>query len=74
MGGWVKEYLHVLQECQKWYGETLLLETLFSDNSTPKNSWPPGSITETMADSKEFVHCVHVRAQMNELEKSIKKI
>lgn len=75
---WVREYLPMLQERQKWnkvqrnfaVGDLVLI----IDDSAPRNSWPTGRVTEAMADSKGFVRRVRVRTQTNELEKPINKI
>lgn len=56
---WVKEYLPLMQTCQKWgrtrrsfaVGDLVLV----MDDSAPRNSWPLGRITETIVDSKGHV-------------------
>nr|XP_055074289.1 uncharacterized protein LOC129453915 [Misgurnus anguillicaudatus] len=75
---WVREYLPMLQERQKWnniyrnfaVGDVVLI----LDESAPRNSWPIGRITKAMADSKGFVRRVHIKTQTSELERPINKI
>lgn len=75
---WVKEYLPMLQERQKWnkirrnfcIGDVVLVV----DGAAPRNSWPIGRITETMADAHGVVRRVRVKTRTNELERPINKI
>lgn len=75
---WVKEYLPMLQEQQKWnkirrnfcIGDVVLVV----DGAAPRNSWPIGRITETMADAHGVVRRVRVKTRTNELERPINKI
>ncbi|XP_039456650.1 uncharacterized protein LOC120433807 [Oreochromis aureus] len=45
-----------------------------SSNPAPRNSWPIGRITETMADAHGVVRRVRVKTRTNELERPINKI
>ncbi|KAL3999159.1 4-aminobutyrate aminotransferase / (S)-3-amino-2-methylpropionate transaminase [Sarotherodon galilaeus] len=47
---------------------------LIVDGTTPRNSWPIGRITETMADAHGGVCHVRVKIRTNELERPINKI
>nr|XP_024656059.1 uncharacterized protein LOC112431629 [Maylandia zebra] len=75
---WVKEYLPMLQERQKWnkihrnfcIGDVVLVV----DGAAPRNSWPIGRITETMADAHGVVRRVRVKTRTNELERPINKM
>lgn len=75
---WAKEYLPILQQCQKWnkphrsflVGDLVLI----IDDSAPRNSWSMGRIIETMKDNKGFVRRVRVKTQTNELERPITKL
>ncbi|XP_035988684.1 uncharacterized protein LOC118561046 [Fundulus heteroclitus] len=75
---WVKEYLPMLQERRKWNKtrRNFAIDdvVLIVDEAAPRNSWPIGRITETMADACGLVRRVRVKTRTNELEKPINKI
>lgn len=74
----MKEYLPLMQARQKWnrakksfaVGDLMLV----MDDSAPRNSWPLGRITETIADSKGLVRHVRLRTQTAKLERPITKL
>ncbi|XP_065328140.1 uncharacterized protein LOC135933837 [Pelmatolapia mariae] len=67
-----------MTERQKWnkihrnfcIGDVVLIV----DGAAPRNSWPIGRITETMADAHGVVRRVRVKTRTNELERPINKI
>lgn len=75
---WVREYLPMMQDRKKWkrahqnfaIGDVVLVK----GESAQRNSWPIRSIIKATADSKEYVQCVYVKTQTNELEKPINKV
>lgn len=75
---WIREYLPLLQERQKWnkikrnlkYGDIVLI----IDESSPRNSWPMGRITETFPDKRGHVRRVKIRTQNGTLERPITKL
>lgn len=74
----MKEYLPLLQERRKWNKTRRNFATddvvLVVDEAAPRNSWPIGRITETMADTSGLVRRVRVKTRTNELEKPINKL
>lgn len=74
----IMEDLPLMQACQKWnrarksfaVGDLVLV----MDDSIPRNSWPLGRVTETITDSKRFVHRVRLRTQAAELKRPITKL
>lgn len=75
---WVKEYLPLLQERRKWNKtrRNFVIDdvVLVVDETAPRNSWPIGRVTKTMADASGLVRRVRVKTRTNELEKPINKI
>lgn len=75
---WCREYLMQLQERQRW----TTLERNFSvgdvvliiDDSSPRNSWPLGRITEALPDRRGFVRQVKVKTRTNELLRPVTKL
>ncbi|KAM4561412.1 uncharacterized protein V3H82_015431 [Fundulus diaphanus] len=75
---WCREYLMQLQERQRWS----TLERNFSvgdvvlviDDTSPRNSWPLGRITETLPDRRGFVRQVKVKTRTNELLRPVTKL
>ena len=69
----VKEYLTMMQERQKWHkprrnfkvGDLVLLV----EDTSPRNSWLMGRITETMADSKGYDHGVRLKTKTSVSER-----
>lgn len=75
---WVREYLAIMQERQKWHkprrnftvGDLVLL----IEETSPRNSWLKGRITETMMDSKGQVRRVRLKTKTSVLERPITKL
>ncbi|XP_071094674.1 uncharacterized protein [Haliotis cracherodii] len=74
---WVKEYLTLQQERQKWVTKKPNLEVgdivLLADSS-PRNSWSLGRVIEIMMDKKGSVRIVRVRTAFTELVRPINKL
>ncbi|XP_071114598.1 uncharacterized protein [Haliotis cracherodii] len=74
---WVKEYLTLQQERQKWVTKKPNLEVgdivLLADSS-PRNSWSLGRVIEIMKDKKGYVRIVRVRTAFTELVRPINKL
>ncbi|XP_006821687.1 uncharacterized protein LOC102801951 [Saccoglossus kowalevskii] len=56
---WLREYLPLLQERQKWLQPKRNLAVgdivLIADNSVPSNAWPMGKVIEITKDRKGFI-------------------
>ena len=75
---WVKEYLPLMQERQKWNMVKRNLKpgdlVLIMDETSPRNSWPKGRITEVISDSRGHVRRVKLRTGSKRLERPITKL
>lgn len=75
---WVREYLPLMQERQKWNVVRKNLKpddiVLIMDEASPRNSWLMGRIIETMPDSRGHVRRVKIRTRSNILERPITKL
>ena len=75
---WVKEYLPLLQERQKWNDIKRNMKVgdivLIVDSNAPRNSWLMGVVQETIPDSSGFVRQVKVKTQTNTLVRPIDKL
>ena len=70
-GRWKREYLPSLQERQKWFRPRrnfTVGDTVIVDESTPRNVWPIGRITEVFPDRDGFVRSVRVKTKTSTLE------
>lgn len=75
---WCREYLMQLQERQRWtslernfcVGDVVLIV----DDTSPRNSWPLGRITEVFPDRRGFVRQVKVKTRTNELLRPVTKL
>ena len=75
---WIREYLPLLQERQKWNqlrpnvkeGDVVLL----MDNSQPRGSWPMGRITKTMPDDQGQVRSIQVKTKTGVYIRPISKV
>ena len=76
-GRWKREYHPLLQERQKWFrpkrnfavGDTVIVV----DESTPRNVWVNGRITEVFPDKFGFVRA-KVETKTSTLERPISKL
>ncbi|XP_070541129.1 uncharacterized protein [Ptychodera flava] len=75
---WIREYLPMLQERQKWTKPRRNLQVgdivLVIDNSIPRNSWPMAKITEIMQDHRGLVRVARVKTRMNTLVRPVDKL
>lgn len=75
---WVKEYLPLLQERQKWHEVKRNLKigdvVLVVDSNSPRNSWPMGVVLETVPDRFGLVRQVKVKTATNTLMRPIDKL
>ena len=77
-GRWKREYLPLLQERQKWFrpkrnfavGDTVIVV----DESTPRNVWAIGWITEVFPDKFGFVRRAKVKTKTSTLERPFSKL
>ncbi|XP_070578819.1 uncharacterized protein [Ptychodera flava] len=75
---WMKEYLPLLQERQKWLEIRRNLNVgdvvLIVDNTAPRNSWSMGRITEVMKDKKGLVRFAEVKTRATTLRRPVDKL
>jgi hypothetical protein len=75
---WLREYLPLLQERQRWHDIKRNLKigdvVLIVDSNAPRNSWPMGVVVETMPDRLGMVRQVKVRTSTNVLVRPIDKL
>ena len=75
---WVREYLPLLQERQKWTQVSQNLTpgdvVMIVDDSAPRNSWVLGKVIKTMPDAKGLVRRVLVKTKSNTLERPVEKL
>lgn len=75
---WIKEYLPLLQERQKWTKERRNLMpgdiVLIADSTAPRNSWTLGRVLETFPDKKGLVRSVRVQAKTNTIVRPVTKL
>ena len=76
-GRWKREYLPLLKERQKWFRPRrnfTVGDTGIVDESTPRNVWPIGRVTEVFPDRDGFVRRVRVKTKTSTLERPITKL
>jgi hypothetical protein len=75
---WVREYLPLHQERQKWNKERRNFEVdnvaLIVDSNAPRNSWSIGIVLETIQDRFGLVRQVKVKTSTNILTRPIDKL
>ncbi|XP_071088902.1 uncharacterized protein [Haliotis cracherodii] len=75
---WLREYLPLLQERQKWVKLRRNLKigdiVLIVDNTAPRNSWSMGKVVKLMPDRKGVVRRVEVKTQTKVLDRPISKL
>ncbi|CAG2192602.1 unnamed protein product [Mytilus edulis] len=75
---WVREYLPMLQERQKWHKQRRNLMVgnivIVVDSNAPRNSWPMGRITEIIPDRNGLVRQVKVKIGNNVLTRPVDKL
>ena len=75
---WIREYLPLLQERQKWarprrsfmMGDIVII----MDHTAPRGSWIMGRVIKTYPDKKGFVRAVQLKTKTGQLERPISKL
>ena len=74
---WIKEYVPLLQQRQKWIQPQRNVEindiVLLADN-TPKNSWSLGRVVEVHKDKQGNVRIAYVQTKHNILKRPVNKL
>lgn len=75
---WIREYLPLLQERQRWSKERRCLVpgdiVLVADATAPRGSWLLGRVLETYPDRKGLVRSVRVRTKTSTLDRPVTKL
>ena len=75
---WVREYLPLLQERQKWNREKRSLVTgdivIVMDSTAPRGSWLLGRVTETFPDKHGVVRSVRLKTKSSVVERPVTKL
>ncbi|XP_062415351.1 uncharacterized protein LOC134107519 [Pungitius pungitius] len=75
---WIREYLPLLQERQKWNQEKRSFLpgdlVMVVDSSAPRGSWMLGRVLETFPDKRGLVRVVRLKTKTNIIERPITKI
>lgn len=75
---WVREYLPMLQERQKWTqikkNLTIGDIVMIIDDSAPRNSWVLGRVLQLIPDAKGLVRRVIIKTKTSTLERPVDKL
>lgn len=75
---WVREYLPLLQERQKWNQRKRSLVpgdvVVIMDSSAPRGSWPLGKVLEVFPDKRGLVRSVKLQTKSNTIERPVTKL
>ncbi len=75
---WVKEYLPLLQERQKWNQRKRSLTAgdvvVIMDSSAPRGSWPLAKVLEVFPDKRGMVRSVKLQTKNNIIERPVTKL
>lgn len=75
---WIREYLPLLQERQKWKQQKRNFVpgdlVMVMDSSAPRGSWILGRITETFPDKRGLVRVVRLRTKTSIIERPVTKL
>lgn len=75
---WIREYLPLLQERQKWNQEKRNFVpgdlVMVADSTAPRGSWMLGRVLETFPDKRGLVRVVRLKTKTNIIERPITKI
>ncbi|XP_052407932.1 uncharacterized protein LOC127953079 [Carassius gibelio] len=75
---WIREYLPLLQERQKWNQEKRNFVpgdlVMVADSTAPRGSWMLGRVLETLPDKRGLVRVVRLKTRTNIIERPITKI
>lgn len=75
---WVREYLPLLQERQRWHEKKRSLKTGdivdIMDASAPRGSWPLARVLEVFPDRQGLVRSVRLQTKSNTVERPVTKL
>ncbi len=75
---WTKEYLMVLQECQKWVKVRRNINTgdvvMVVDPNAPRGSWILGKVLTTEPDKKGLVRSVTLKTKTSTIKRPVTKL
>lgn len=75
---WVREYLPLLQERQRWNDKKRSLKTgdivVVMDASAPRGSWPLARVLEVFPDKQGLVRSVKLQTKSNIIERPVTKL
>ena len=75
---WLKEYLPMLQERQKWVNPKANLQVddvvLIVDSSKPRNTWNLGRVVKTLPDKDGLIRQVEVKTKSTILTRPVNKL
>ena len=75
---WIREYLPLLQERQKWNQRKQSLAVgdvvVIMDSSAPRGSWLLGKVLEIFPDAKGMVRSVKLQTKNNVIERPVTKL
>lgn len=75
---WIREYLPLLQERQKWNQRRNNLKVgdivIIMDPAAPRGSWPLGRVLEAFCDKKGLVRSVRLQTKTNTIERPVTKL
>lgn len=75
---WVREYLPLLQQRQKWNERKRNLAVgdivAIMDSSAPRGSWPLGRVLQVYPDAQGLVRSVKLKTKSNTIERPISKL
>lgn len=75
---WVREYLPLLQERQRWHEKKRSLKVgdivVVMDASAPRGSWPLARVLEAFSDRQGLVRSVKLQTKSNVIERPVTKL
>lgn len=75
---WIREYLPLLQERQKWSEQKNNLKpgdiVIIMDPTAPRGSWPLARVLEAFHDDKGLVRSVRLQTKSNIIERPVTKL
>lgn len=75
---WIREYLPLLQERQKWNEIRRNLKpgdiVVIMDPTAPRGSWPLGRVLEAFQDKKGFVRSVSLQTKSSVIQRPVTKL
>ena len=75
---WVREYLPLLQERQKWNQEKKNLKpgdiVVIMDTTAPRGSWPLGKVLEAFRDKRGLVRSVRLQTKSSVIERPVTRL